>query len=134
MLKPGGQLTVMLYARRSLNYQVSIRVLRRVALAVAYPLARRGWKPPGKLGAHVENAESMGLWLYLRMENFLGPNTDGPGNPFSRVYDLSDVRRDFPSFEVVGWNKHFMHAPPLPVHGLPGERWLGWCLWVDLRS
>ncbi len=67
------------------------------------------------------------------MENFLGPNTDGPENPSSRVYDLADVRPDFRGFEVISWQKRFMHAPPLPVHGLPGESRFGWNLWVDLR-
>jgi hypothetical protein len=27
-----------------------------------------------------------------------------------------------------------MHAPPLPVHGLPGAGHLGWHLWVTLEA
>ena len=130
VLRPGGELVVMLYARRSLNYQVSIRILRRLGLTALY---LTGADPAGILGAHVRQAREMGLREYLRMEHFLHRNTDGPGNPYSRVYDLSDVRRDFPSFTVVRAHKHFMHAPPLPVSGLPLERWLGWHLWVHLR-
>jgi hypothetical protein len=26
-----------------------------------------------------------------------------------------------------------MHAPPLPVHGLPGETLMGWHLWIHLE-
>jgi hypothetical protein len=124
----------MLYARRSLNYQLSIRFLRRAILIVLFPLSWTRWQPSGKLAGHLSNARRLGLLKYLRMENFLGPNTDGPDNPFSRVYDLRDVHRDFPHFELVDAHQHFMHAPPLPVHGLPGEASLGWNLWVRLRS
>ena len=28
--------------------------------------------------------------------------------------------------------KRFMHAPPLPVHGLPGGNVMGWHLWAHL--
>jgi SAM-dependent methyltransferase len=34
VLKPGGQLIAMLYARRSLNYLVAISVVRRLGIAV----------------------------------------------------------------------------------------------------
>ena len=61
-------------------------------------------------------------------------NTDGPLNPFARVYDLADVRRDFPEFEVVDSYQRYMHAPPLPVHRLPGGRRSGWHLWVHLQA
>jgi SAM-dependent methyltransferase len=133
VLRPGGELVVMLYARRSLNYQLAIRVVRRLAMLLAYPLAMLGWQPPGILAGHVANAREMGLLRYLRMGTFLSKNTDGPDNPFSRVYDLDDVVRDFPDFEVTRSHQHFMHAPPLPVHGLPGASRWGWHLWVHLR-
>lgn len=133
VLKPTGNLVIMLYARRSLNYQLSIRVLRRLIVTVLYPLIRIGWQPSGILGGHARNVRELGLHRYLKMETFLGPNTDGPENPFSRVYDLDDVRRDFPEFEVHRVHKHYMHAPPLPVHGMPGGSVLGWHLWVHLR-
>lgn len=133
VLRPGGELVVMLYARRSLNYQLAIRVVRRLVMLLAYPLARLGWKPPGILAGHVANARETGLLRYLRMDTFLSKNTDGPDNPFSRVYDLNDVRRDFPDFDVTRSHQHFIHAPPLPVHGLPGASRLGWHLWVHLR-
>ena len=46
--------------------------------------------------------------------------------------DLADVERDFPSFRVERSFKRFMHAPPLPVHKLPGGSLMGWHLWVYL--
>jgi hypothetical protein len=49
------------------------------------------------------------------------------------VYDLAAVRRDFPAFRLVRAHKEFMHAPPLPVHGIPAARLMGWHLWIELE-
>ncbi|MFF4208653.1 class I SAM-dependent methyltransferase [Streptomyces sp. NPDC001796] len=134
VLRPGGDLVVMLYARWSLNYLLAICLLRRAALAMVYPLARTGLlKPSGVVGAHVRNVRRAGLRSYLSMRQFLHHNTDGPDNPHSRVYDTRTVRRHFPDFSVVRAHKHFMHAPPLPVHGLPGGGVAGWHLWVHMK-
>jgi SAM-dependent methyltransferase len=137
VLQPDGELVVMLYARWSLNYLVSIGVLRRAALLAAYPLAKAGLLKldprGGLLGAHVENARITGLLRYLRLREFVHRNTDGPANPYALVYDQRRVERDFPSFRVTRIYKRFMHAPPLPIHRLPGEAILGWHLWVHLE-
>ena len=97
----------------------------------AWPL--RGKIHGGILRGHLDNAEREGLLAYLRMQRFVHASTDGPDNPYSRVYNLAAVRRDFPLFEIVRSHKHYMHAPPLPVHGLPGGGLMGWHLWVELR-
>ncbi|HEX6357322.1 class I SAM-dependent methyltransferase [Actinophytocola sp.] len=133
VLKPGGTLVAMLYARKSLNFQVSIRFVRRAVLAAAYPL-RRMVPFKGILRQHLDNAEEMGLRSYLDVETFTHRNTDGPLNPFARVYSPAEVERDFPNFELAESFQRYMHAPPLPVHGLPyGDRF-GWHLWVTLRA
>jgi SAM-dependent methyltransferase len=136
VLRPGGELVIMLYARWSLNYLVSIGVLRRAALLAAAPLARVGFLPSGSasgvLAGHLANAKKLGLFRYLRLSEFVHHNTDGPANPYALVYDRRRVERDFPSFRVVRAYKRFMHAPPLPVHGLPGQSLMGWHLWVHL--
>jgi len=138
VLRPGGQLVVMLYARWSLNYVLSIGLLRRAALATAYPLARAGLIRPernlGMLGAHLANARDRGLLRYLQLGEFVHYNTDGPDNPYAVVHDRHRVERDFPSFRVIRIYKRYMHAPPLPVHRMPGERLLGWHLWVHLEQ
>jgi SAM-dependent methyltransferase len=134
VLRPGGELVVMMYARWSLNYLVAIGVLRRAALLGAYPLVRAGVVSPSPMvAAHVRNARQAGLLRYLRMGHFVHRNTDGPDNPFARVYDRRRLRADFPDFEVTETYRRFMHAPPLPVHGARGERYLGWHLWAHLR-
>ena len=135
VLKPGGTLVAMLYARASLNYQVSIRVVRRAVLLAAYPwrhtkLVRRS----GMLAQHLLNAERAGLFRYLNLAAFTHRSTDGPLNPYARVYSRRDVAEAFPDFVLEESFQRYLHAPPLPVHGLPGERWLGWHLWVRLLA
>jgi SAM-dependent methyltransferase len=135
VLKPGGRLVAMLYARASLNYQVSIRFVRRAALLGAYPLRRsRFVRSSSVLRQHLDNAETTGLWHYLGLESFTHRSTDGPLNPYARVYSLREVVRDFPKFVVIDAYKRYMHAPPLPMHRLPGEGRLGWHLWVTLEA
>ena len=135
VLKPGGELVIMMYARWSLNYLVSIALIRRAVLLVAYPVAQaRILKAHGgMLGGHLDNARKMGLRNYLRLKEFTHYNTDGPANPYALVYDRPRIERDFPSFKVTRTYKRFMHAPPLPVHGLPGQTLMGWHLWVHLK-
>jgi SAM-dependent methyltransferase len=135
VLRPGGTLVAMLYARRSLNYQLSIRLVRRAALAAAYPLRRANLltKSP-TLRAHLTNAERAGLRRYLDLDNFTHRNTDGPHNPYARVYTPREVAREFPDFELVESFQRYMHAPPLPIQRLPGAGRLGWHLWVVLRA
>ncbi len=136
VLRPGGELVVMMYARWSLNYLVSIGLIRRGALLAAFPLARAGLlktaNTPPMLAGHLDNAAKTGLFRYLRLDEFIHHNTDGPANPYALVYDRWRVARDFPSFRVTRSYKRFMHAPPLPVRRLPGEAVMGWHLWVHL--
>lgn len=131
VLKPTGELVVMLYAKWSLNYLLSIYVLRRLGLLGLYAL---GINAGGIYGDHLNNARKMGVWKYLSMRNFINVSTDGPVNPYSKVYGLAEVRADFPDFEIVKADKHFMHAPPLPVKWMPLAGLLGWHLWVTLKK
>lgn len=130
VLRADGELIVMLYAKWSLNYLASIAIVRRIGLLGLYAL---GLKPGGIYGQHLTNAREIGLLRYLRLRNFIHRNTDGPLNPYSRLYDLRGVRRDFPNFVITKAYKQFMHAPPLPVEWLPMGRMLGWHLWVHMR-
>jgi SAM-dependent methyltransferase len=130
LLKPAGSLIMMVYAKHSLNYQVSIRIIRRLGLALLMAV-------PGKLPdiyeRHRENARKVGLANYLRLHNFVHRSTDGPDNPYSKVYTVRELERDFPNFRIAETFKLWMHAPPLPSRRLPGERLLGWHLWGRLE-
>lgn len=129
VLRPGGRLVMMMYARNSLNYQLSIRVVRRLGLLAA--LVTNSQDP--KVARHVELARENGVFQYLRMRNFIHRNTDGPDNPYAKVYDVEEIEKDFPLFTMKESFQRFMHAPPLPVHGLPGGRFLGWHLWAIMN-
>lgn len=137
VLRPDGELVIMVYARWSLNYLMSIAIIRRAALLAAFPLARSGMlksgTDDGMLAGHLDNARKLGLFRYLRLKEFVHHNTDGPANPYALVYDRAQLERDFPSFTITRSYKRFMHAPPLPVRGLPGEKIMGWHLWVHLK-
>lgn len=130
VLRPGGELIMMVYAKWSFNYLVAIGLVRRLGLAALYAL---GLEPGGIYAGHLANARRMGLRHYLEMRNFIHRNTDGPANPYSKVYGLAEVRKDFPSFRVKRAYKRWMHGPPLPVSRLPLGRLLGWHLWVHLE-
>jgi SAM-dependent methyltransferase len=129
VLRPDGTLVVMLYAKWSLNHILSISIVRRLGLIV---LKLTGRKPRGIYGQHLNNARAMGLISYLKLANFIHRNTDGPLNPYSKLYDRTSVEGDFPLFRIERIFKRFMHAPPLPVRWMPLERQLGWHLWVHL--
>jgi SAM-dependent methyltransferase len=130
VLRPGGELIAMLYARRSMNYLISIGVVRRLGLLAYRVSGRRG---DGIVADHLANAKDVGISNYLSMKNFIHRNTDGPHNPYSKVYDLAAVREDFPDFEIVKSYQSFMHAPPLHVGWMPFEKVFGWHLWVHMR-
>jgi SAM-dependent methyltransferase len=129
VLKPDGKLIVMLYAKWSLNYLLSIAVARRLGLAGMYAV---GMKGEGIYADHLANARKVGIAKYLWMQNFINVSTDGPFNPYSKVYDRAEIERDFPDFKIVETHKEFMHAPPLPVAWLPLSSLLGWHLWATL--
>jgi len=127
VLRPGGELVMMVYAKWSLNYMLSIAVLRRAGLAVMMALGLPG---KGIYAAHVKNAREEGMYQYLRLNRFVHRSTDGPDNPYAKVYGLGQVREDFPDFKVTRSYKQFMHAPPLTVKWMPMQRLMGWHLMV----
>ena len=87
------------------------------------------------LSQHLRNAAEIGLGSYLGMDTFIHRNTDGPNNPFARVYSPREVIHDFPEFELLRHTKPYLHAPPLPVNRLPSlGRLLGWRMWVWMQA
>src|SRR5579862_8134098 len=124
-----GRLILMVYSRNSLNYHVAIKFVRRIGLGLLYILPLKG---TGIYAEHKKLARQTGLFEYLKLDNFIHRSTDGPTNPFSKLYDYRSLQKDFSEFKIIKTFKLWMHAPPLPVHGLPGERILGWHLWAEL--
>lgn len=93
VLKPGGHLLFMVYNRSSINYQIEIRFLRRLALRVLMIpgfisiFGKIGF-PEEKLKRHVELFKAFGR---MSDAEWLSRNTDGPDNPYSLVYGKNQI-------------------------------------------
>src|SRR5688572_27527177 len=136
VLKPGGELVIMLYNKPSINYQVEIRRLRKLGLGlVGLPgmvsvLSKLGL-PKAKLQRHLELHKASGK---MSEEEWLSRNTDGPDNPYSRVYDnketaellrdFKDVRQDVKFFDYRHWGPLGKMTPQGMRRAL-GNKW-GW--------
>ncbi len=139
VLKKEGKLIIMLYAKKSLNYYISILFLRRVLLVGMILLDRITGKRLIKntlYRKHIENAEKTGISKYLSGENFISKNTDGPDNPYSKVYSEKDVEDTFDKFHFHAFKHYFLNEKHLPFFKiLPGSfkkilsKKLGWHLW-----
>lgn len=136
VLKPGGRLVVMLYNRRSINYAIEIRHLRKWGLrllglpGVLRTLGTLGF-PVTKLHRHLELRKSLGT---MTDEEWLSRNTDGPDNPYSRVYgraetetllsDFLQVEQHVRFFDYRHWGPIGKIIPP-KLRSALGARW-GW--------
>jgi SAM-dependent methyltransferase len=147
VLVPGGRAVVMLYHRDSYNYRVNIGVLRRAGAHLLKTEAglrlahRLTGEPVESLREHAARLKE-DTQSYLKPEEFLSRNTDGAGNPLTRVYSRREARELFRDFERVDFAVHFLNKRWLPVVGpllsRPLEkrlaaRW-GWHLWIYARK
>lgn len=119
VLRPGGRARVMVYHRHSINHHLSIMVVRRLlAGALLIPgalprIARLTGESEPVLAAHRALLDEHGLG-YLRRELFLSNNTDGPGNPLSKVYSREEARRLFSAFAHVATAVRFLNLRSYP--------------------
>lgn len=139
VLKTNGRLIIMVYAKKSLNYYLSILFVRRlllVGLFLADKMTARKVIRRGVLKGHLDNVDRHGLLKYLSSRNFLSRNTDGPDNPYSRVYTEENVKEVFSRFEFNSFNQYFLNERQMPfLRVLPmymkktTEKRFGWHLW-----
>jgi hypothetical protein len=90
------------------------------------------------LDQHRQLLERHGLRYLTDSALFLSNNTDGPGNPLSKVYSREEAARLFRRFGSVGTSVRFLNlrlypggerlAATAPARRL--ERRLGWHLYV----
>ena len=118
VLKPGGQVIVMLYHKHSFNYYVRIMTMMRLRV-LARILTRAGrWRTDreaasarGLIGLrgnekrevweiHYQNFLRNG-WSYLKAKNFVHHCTDGPECPLAFAYTKRDARRFFSRFHDI---------------------------------
>ena len=142
VLKPGGRLVIMMYHKKSLNYVLSISIVRRLLMVGLFLTAKLGARAAitsPLLVGHLKNTEEFGLLQYLKNPLFMMRNTDGPKNPYSKVYDLNDIAMDFAEFRVEESRIHFLNERHLPFLKLLPQRIraalaskYGWHLWATL--
>jgi len=143
VLRPGGRAVVMIYHRDSYNYRINIRLLRRLGAhllrsGAGLKLAHRlTGEPLDSLREHAARLKA-DAGDYLRPDQFLSRQTDGAGNPLTRVYTREEARALFKDFARVEVRAHFLNKRWLPLVGnfLPrsleaslAARW-GWHLWI----
>jgi SAM-dependent methyltransferase len=120
VLRPGGQCLVMLYHRSSFNYRFNILVLRRLgALLLLVPggsglVSRLTGEPVEILLQHRALLRQHGTSYLTDRQLFLSNNTDGPGNPLSKVYSAREARDLFASFPKVETEIHYLNLRSLP--------------------
>ncbi len=143
VLAPTGRAVVMLYHRHSYNYRVNIRLLRRLGARLLRTEAgvrlahRLTGEPVESLREHAARLKEDAS-QYLSAGEFLSRNTDGAGNPLTRVYSRREARELFKDFARVEFAVHFLNKRWMPVVGQLlsrkaearlASRW-GWHLWI----
>jgi SAM-dependent methyltransferase len=144
VLRPGGQCLVMLYHRGSLNYRLNILVLRRLgALLLLVPglvqaVALVTDEPVATLQGHRQLLRRYGLRYLTDRQLFLSNNTDGPGNPLSKVFSRREAADLFDDFQGVTTDVRHLNLRMMPLLDRRFGRWLsrrlgrrwGWHLYV----
>ncbi len=102
VLKPGGKLIVMVYNRKSINYYIEIMILRKIFLRlILLPGVINILKTAGfsekVLSRHKELFSEKTKYSN---EEWLSRNTDGPDNPFSRVYNYNELNELLSDFNI----------------------------------
>jgi ubiquinone/menaquinone biosynthesis C-methylase UbiE len=120
VLKPGGRAVVMVYHRHSINYWLSIAIVRRLGLfllmipGVLHLAASATGEPPARLRKHLQNMRQEGLG-YLRLRRFIHKATDGPDNVYSAAFSRREVERLFGRFRHVETRTHLLNERHLPI-------------------
>jgi ubiquinone/menaquinone biosynthesis C-methylase UbiE len=141
VIKPGGQAIVMLYHKHSYNYWINIRLLR----AVAFALMRREFST--ELLSRITGVQVELLREYEKVikgrvqwtvQDLLNNNTDGPGNPLSKVFTRAEAKRMFSRFGSVDTKVYWLVKKNIPFIGnyIPRPldyamgRLIGWALYI----
>lgn len=117
ILKKDGKIILMLYAKKSFNYYISIMFIRRLLIIGLFliDIATNKKVIHDKiLRGHLNNIRAIGFKKYLSNGIFLSKNTDGPENPYSRVYSRKQVKEIFNGFEFNRFEQHFLNQKHLP--------------------
>jgi SAM-dependent methyltransferase len=150
VLRPGGKAIVMLYHKSSLNYWVSIMLVRRLAywllrtrigfsvvdtLSQLDPTLRAKLDRTGSLAAFKKELDAKRA---LTKQEILNMSTDGPGLPYTSVFTKRQARTLFTEFSEVRSSICCLYEQNLPFGSfLPRtikawlERKWGWFLVIE---
>jgi SAM-dependent methyltransferase len=145
VLRPNGKAIVMVYHRESLNYHVNIMLIRRaLTLALLIPgfpslVARVTREEPAVIAGHRTLLREHGLRYLTDRSLFLNNNTDGPGNPLSKVTSRAEAQRLFTSFGDIQSDTRYLNLRLYPGGQRLAEtklardleRRYGWHLWIE---
>jgi ubiquinone/menaquinone biosynthesis C-methylase UbiE len=148
VLRPGGTALVMVYHRGSLNYRFNIMFLRRTLAALLLipgatgAAVRLTGERQEVLDGHRQLLRKHGRRYLTDRSLFLSNNTDGPGNPLSKVYSRAEARQLFASFATVVLKARYLNLRLLPAGDRLSrtaaarrlERRLGWHLYIEARK
>lgn len=144
VLKPGGQVVLMLYHKDSFNYNVSIKIIRRVGLLVLRMLpfltglvSKLTGEGKDRIRKHITNMKTQGM-KYLIMENFIHVSTDGPDNVYSTVWNEETAGKLLSNFENLQFSVHFLNQRHLmglqylltKSYKEKLDKKYGWHLWI----
>lgn len=148
VLRPGGRAIVMVYHRNSLNYRVSVMMVRRALVGTLLvpgaprAISRLTGEDVGLLEAHRTLLREHGVSYLTDRARFLSHNTDGPGNPLSKVYSSAQAEELFSDFTAITCQPRFLNLRIYPMGDRLAatgvakrlERRFGWHLWIDARK
>ncbi|HEX8709680.1 MAG TPA: class I SAM-dependent methyltransferase [Pyrinomonadaceae bacterium] len=143
VLRPNGMLVAMVYHRGSINYHISIRIIRRLGIFLLFIpgmsryVAKLTNENMERLEKHLVNLRQQGL-SYLKMSNFIHKATDGPDNVFSSVFSRREARALLAAFGDLQFTARFFNERHFPViRKLLSARMkerlaarYGWHLWI----
>lgn len=135
-------MVVMLYHRNSVNYHLSIRIIRRLGILLLFlpgmigAVSKITGEPRERIEKHLFSFKKSGF-RYLKMDNFIHKATDGPDNVYSSVYSEREACELLYKFKDLEFRKHLLNERHLPiVRDLLSEKMkkkiecrFGWHLW-----
>jgi SAM-dependent methyltransferase len=145
VVRPGGMVLVMFYHRGSLNYRFTILAVRRIlAGLLLLPgatglISRLLGERSDVLDGQRQLLRQHGLRYLSDKQLFLNNNTDGPGNPLSKVYSRQEAKHLFERhFSRVWTEVRYLNLRLYPMgdrisasgFGRRLEQRIGWHLYV----
>jgi len=143
LLKPKGELYIMLYHKNSINYLFNIKILRRIGIFLLFIpyinklVSKLTKEPLERINKHKKYFKEFGL-NYLKMKNFIHKSTDGPDNVYSSVWSIKESKKLFSKFNNLRFNIYFLNERHLPIinkflskkfkEKIASEA--GWHLWI----